>query len=117
MFYVYVLRSETDFGFYISYSANLKKRFSEHVAGTSFATSDRRPWRLIYYEAYLNQTDALGRERYLKSGAGRRFLTTQLRHYLAQNSGNRVGEDASMLRSRVNPLRGIRTCSVNRASG
>ena len=40
------------------------------------------PWQLIYYEAYLNQTDALGREKYLKSGAGRRFLQTQLRRYL-----------------------------------
>lgn len=94
MYYVYVLRSVRDDGFYIGYSANLKKRFSEHVAGESFATPDRRPWRLIYYEAYLNQADALGRERYLKSGAGRRFLKTQLRHYLAENSGNRVGEGA-----------------------
>jgi hypothetical protein len=34
--------------------------------------------------AYLNQADALGRERYLKSGAGRRFLKAQLRHYLSE---------------------------------
>jgi len=72
--YVYVLRSLKDNGFYIGYSANLRKRFSEHVTGGSFATSHRGPWQLIYYEAYLNQADALGRERYLKSGAGRRFL-------------------------------------------
>jgi four helix bundle protein len=38
-------------------------RFSEHVTGGSFATSHRGPWQLIYYEAYLNQADALGRER------------------------------------------------------
>ncbi len=44
------------------------------------------PWQLIYYEAYLNQADALGRERYLKSGAGRRFLKAQLRHYLSDES-------------------------------
>ncbi len=44
------------------------------------------PWRLIYYEAYLNQEDALGREKYLKSGSGRRFLKAQLRHYLAEDS-------------------------------
>jgi len=60
------------------------KRFSEHVSGGSFATSHRGPWQLIYYEAYLNQADALGRERYLKSGAGRRFLKAQLRHYLSE---------------------------------
>jgi putative endonuclease len=49
-----------------------------------FATSHRGPWQLIYYEAYLNQADALGRERYLKSGAERRFLKAQLRHYLSE---------------------------------
>ena len=86
MHYVYVLRSEKDGGFYIGYSANLRKRFDEHVTGRSFATSYRRPWRLIYYEAYLNQDDALGRERYLNSGGGRRFLKAQLRHYLAEKS-------------------------------
>jgi hypothetical protein len=39
---------------------------------------------LIYYEAYLNQADALGRERYLKSGVGRRFLKAQPRHYVSE---------------------------------
>ena len=82
MHYVYVLRSEKDGGFYIGYSANLRKRFDQHATGGSVATSCRRPWRLIYYEAYLEQADALGRERYLKSGSGRRFLKAQLIHYL-----------------------------------
>ena len=67
---VYVLRSLKDSGFYIGYSANLRKRFSEHVTGGSFATSHRRAWKLIYYEAYLERDDALARERYVKSGSG-----------------------------------------------
>jgi hypothetical protein len=40
---------------------------------------------LIYYEAYLEEQDALGREQYLKSGGGRRFLKNQLRHYLTKH--------------------------------
>jgi putative endonuclease len=63
---VYVLRSESDSGFYIGFSADLKRRLSEHKRGASFATKSRGPWKLIYYEAYLNQEDALGREKYLK---------------------------------------------------
>ena len=82
MHYVYVLRSVSDGGFYIGYSANLQQQFEQHLQGDSFATSHRGPWKLIYYEAYLEQADALGRERYLKSGAGRRFLKAQLAHYL-----------------------------------
>lgn len=86
MHYVYVLHSMADDGFYIGYSANLRKRFEQHVKGESFATSYRRPWKLIYYEAYLEQADALGREKYLKSGAGRCFLQSQLKNYFRKHA-------------------------------
>jgi putative endonuclease len=85
MFYVYVLHSASDHGLYIGYSTDLRRRLAEHRQGQAFATSFRRPWRLIYYEAYVEAEDALGRERYLKSGGGRRFLKKQLGHYLAKN--------------------------------
>jgi putative endonuclease len=81
VFYVYVLRSESDSGFYIGYSTDLKRRLSEHTRGASFATKSRGPWKLIYYEAYTEREDAEGREKFLKSGGGRRFLRGQLRHY------------------------------------
>jgi putative endonuclease len=71
MHYVYVLRSTSDGGLYIGYSANLRRRFQQHVQGDSFATSYRGSWTLMYYEAYLERDDALGRERYLKSGSGK----------------------------------------------
>jgi putative endonuclease len=86
MFYVYVLHSELDRGLYIGFSTNLHRRIAEHEQGLAFATSFRGPWRLIYYEAYVEQEDALGRERYLKSGGGRRFLKAQLRHYLGKHA-------------------------------
>ena len=79
---MYVLRSESDSGFYIGFSTDLKRRFSEHTRGASLATKSRGPWKLIYYEAYTEREDAEGREKFLKSGAGRRFLRAQLRHYL-----------------------------------
>ena len=85
MHYVYVLRSVSDNGLYIGYSANLRRRLIEHNDGITFATSYRGPWKVIYYEAYLEQADALGRERYLKSGSGRKFLKGQLRNYLSKH--------------------------------
>ena len=84
MFYVYVLQSRSDHGLYIGYSTSLRRRIAEHQQGLAFATAFRGPWRLIYYEAYLVEEDALGRERYLKSGGGRRFLKHQLRHYFTK---------------------------------
>jgi putative endonuclease len=82
MFYVYLLYSTRDNGFYIGYSTDLKRRLSEHKRSASFATKSRGPWRLIYYEAYTGREDAEGREKFLKNGAGRHFLRAQLRHYL-----------------------------------
>jgi predicted GIY-YIG superfamily endonuclease len=70
-----------DEGLYIGYSANLRRRLTQHNEGAAVATSHRGPWKLIYYEAYLELVDALGRARYLKSRGGRCFLRTQLRHY------------------------------------
>jgi len=85
VFYVYILQSESDQGLYIGFSTDLRRRMKDHQDGKSFATSYRGPWRLIYYEAYLDEADALGREKFLKSGSGRRFLKNQLRNYLTKH--------------------------------
>ena len=85
MHYVYVLQSESDHGLYIGYSANLKRRVREHAEGLAEATRHRGPWRLIYYEAYVEAEDALGRERFLKSGAGRTYLKKQNRLHFAKH--------------------------------
>ena len=66
MYYVYLLHSAKDKGFYIGFSTDLKKRLSEHRRGASFATKSRGPWKLIYYEAYTEREDAEGREKFLK---------------------------------------------------
>jgi len=81
MYYVYVLQSEKDRGLYIGFTADLRRRLTEHQQGVSISTKSRRPWRLIYYEAYLEKWDAEGREKFLKSGAGRTFLKKQLRNH------------------------------------
>lgn len=71
-----------DEGWYIGYTSDLKKRLQEHQRGENKSTFYRGEFRLIYYEAYLHKMDAVGRERFLKSGSGRRFLKKQLAHYL-----------------------------------
>ena len=81
MYYVYVLYSEFDAGLYIGYTGDLRRRIGEHRRGESFSTSYRLPFVLIYYEAYISQEDALGRERFLKSGSGRKYLKKQLVHF------------------------------------
>jgi putative endonuclease len=82
---VYVLQSESDRGLYIGYTGDLRRRLREHQTGRAFATSYRGPWRLIYYEAYFDERDALGREEFLKSGAGRKHLRKQCRNFFADS--------------------------------
>jgi putative endonuclease len=80
-YYVYLLQSDLDQGLYIGFTADLRRRLAEHQQGVSISTKSRRPWRLIYYEAYLQKLDAEGREKFLKCGAGRTFLKKQLRNH------------------------------------
>jgi putative endonuclease len=83
MFYVYLLHSAKDNGFYIGFSTNLRARVRQHHDGESLATKSRGPWKLIYYEAYTEREDAEGREKFLKSGAGRRLKLGRFPHSLA----------------------------------
>lgn len=82
MYYVYVLQSLKDNSFYIGYTTNLKRRFSEHNEGKSQATRYKRPYQLLFYEAFTNRIDAKHREEYLKSGWGFRSLKKLLRKAL-----------------------------------
>jgi putative endonuclease len=81
-YYTYVIQSVNDMNFYTGYTKDLKLRFEQHNKGLIESTKDRRPFKLIYYEACLNQDDATRREKYLKSYHGKMFLYRRLKSYL-----------------------------------
>jgi len=66
MFYVYVLKSVKDGNSYIGSTENLKRRVAEHQTGIAPSTKPRRPFELLYYEAYKIEKDARLREASLK---------------------------------------------------
>jgi len=66
MYYVYLLKSVKNDFFYIGRTADLKRRFIEHNTGMSMATKNYAPFKLVYYEAYSSQKDAIIRENKLK---------------------------------------------------
>ncbi len=74
MIYVYVIRSKKNGKWYTGITNDLRKRFKQHDNGKVFSTKGKRPFELIYYEACINQEDASDREKYLKSGMGKRYL-------------------------------------------
>ena len=80
-YYTYVLQSEKDGKKYIGYTKNLNLRFEQHQNGKVESTKHRRPLKLIYFEACLNQKDALRREKYFKTHYGKMFLKNRLKEW------------------------------------
>ena len=81
MYYTYVLQSERDDNFYVGFTKDLKQRFDQHNKGVVESTKERRPLKLIYYEACLDRNDATTREKYFKLYHGRMFLKKRLKSY------------------------------------
>ena len=90
MFYTYVLRSQKDSKFYFGYTSDLKKRLKEHQNGEVSSTKSRLPVNLIFYEAFLNQKDALRREKYFKTNPGKKSLKLMLRQYLSSHKDKQL---------------------------
>lgn len=88
MFYVYVINSKKYNEMYIGSTNDLKRRIIEHNSGKVESTKSKKPYKLIYYEAYGTDTDARRREKMLKlRGQARNQLKLRIKDTLAQNEG------------------------------
>ncbi len=84
MYFVYLLENQNDKSWYIGLTSNLKRRIQEHKEGKGGRTTKlKKNWKLIYFEGYLNKRDAIGREKFLKGGSGRKYLKKQLKYYFS----------------------------------
>ena len=78
MYYTYVLIGQKDQKLYTGYTNDLKSRLKEHNNGKVESTKNRIPFELVYYEACLDKNKAIKREKYFKTGFGRRFLKDRI---------------------------------------
>ena len=78
MYYTYVLKSLIDSNLYIGWAPDLKRRVVNHNKGLVESTKNRRPLKLVYYEACLSKERAVKREKYFKTGFGRNFLNQRI---------------------------------------
>jgi len=74
MYYVYVIYSLSYNNYYTGSTENLENRLKEHNSGKCKYTSGRMPWQLVYKEEYSTRSEAMRREKFLKSGQGRKLL-------------------------------------------
>ena len=82
MYYVYIIKSKKRAWKYIGFCEDLEKRFSEHNKGKVKASCPYKPFELVYYEAFVNKSDARAEELFLKTGKGRERLKYLFRNYL-----------------------------------
>ena len=84
MYFVYILRSLKDNGFYVGCTSNLEKRLSYHNSGKTQSLKNRRPFEIAYVEKYNNAVDAYNREKQIKSYKGgdafKKLISKQI-HY------------------------------------
>jgi putative endonuclease len=89
MTYIYILLLSNN-QLYTGVTQDLKRRVAEHRNGKVHSTEQRRPLKLIHYESYLLKTDALRREKFLKTTEGKRLLRQQIKDVLASENIDKI---------------------------
>jgi len=78
MYYAYVVRS-INFNFhYKGHCENIEARLKQHNAGMTVSIRKYLPFEIAYFEIFETRLEAVKREKYFKSAAGRRFLKSKL---------------------------------------
>lgn len=78
MYYVYILQSEKDATKYIGVTENLKMRLQDHNQGKVSYSKSKRPFKVIWYCAFIQKEKARNFEKYLKSSSGYAFRNKRL---------------------------------------
>jgi putative endonuclease len=78
MFYAYVLKSMTGDHFYKGHCEDLDKRLHAHNSGKTQSIKPFIPFQIVYFEKFNTREEAIKREKYFKSAAGRKFLKQKI---------------------------------------
>jgi len=79
MYYVYLIRSiKNPKKTYIGFTNDLEQRMEKHNSGAFIYTSDHRPWKLVTYICFDEESKAMEFEKYLKVGSGHAFAQRRL---------------------------------------
>ncbi|MBD3747857.1 MAG: GIY-YIG nuclease family protein [Sphingobacteriales bacterium] len=78
MYYAYVIKSELYDYYYKGHCESLEIRLKQHNSGHTQSIKPYIPFKLVYFEEFETREEAIKREKYFKSAAGRRFLKTKI---------------------------------------
>ena len=77
-FYAYVIFSKSSGRYYKGHCKDIDVRLIEHNAGKTKSIKAYIPWEIIYFEEFQTRKEAVLREKYFKSAAGRRYLKKRI---------------------------------------
>ena len=97
MFFLYIIQSILDGSFYVGVTDDPPWRLFRHNDGWSRSTKAKRPWKIVYLEAFSTKTETLRREREIKAKKSRRYIEG-----LIQNAGAPCSDAESL--SSISPL-------------
>ena len=78
MFYAYVIKSLDHDFFYKGHCEDLDERLKQHNSGMTESIRSYVPFELVYKEEFNTREEAVIREKYFKSSAGRRYLKNRV---------------------------------------
>lgn len=83
MFFVYVIESQSSSKIYIGQTSDLDRRLMRHNGLlknklTSYTSKNDGYWKVIYTEKFETRNEAIKREKFLKSHAGRDYIRKSL---------------------------------------
>ena len=78
---VYILHSLTKDKFYIGYTANLTERIVRHNQKSKGFTGSTNDWVLVHHEEFITQSEAIQRERQIKSWKSKIKITELIQNY------------------------------------
>jgi putative endonuclease len=87
MYFVYVLRNQSSGLHYTGHTAHLPQRLGQHNHGITKSTKNRGPWELLHQEEFASRSEAMKREKFLKSGKGREELARILERSAGSSAG------------------------------
>ena len=85
-YFLYILYSTTHNRTYTEQTNDLDNRLDYHNAGKVKFTKPYKPWVLIHLETFSSRAEAMKREKWFKSKAGRKRISEIIDDYLRKHS-------------------------------
>jgi len=92
MYYVYFLKSRKNGKIYTGVTNNSpQERLKQHNNGCNVFSRQNLPFELLYFESYVCKTDAIRREKFYKSGFGRKIRDLIISSAVSAKGGSAYG--------------------------